>query len=149
MSRLQIYLRTIIKKSRYSCVSSSLSRRSSLMITKDDRPGWVEEKKGEEERVSWTWERQRFDNFSPMTSGDEKLAWNPLFAPSGSNLFPIYRPSPFLSVVSPTTTPLFTRTSPPLDCLNLCQGPDKMATLRWLSRNLRARLLQETAFWSS
>lgn len=43
--------------------------------------------------------------------------------------------------------PPLTRRSP-LDRLNLCQGPDKMATLRWLSRNLRhrQRLLQETAF---
>lgn len=83
---------SVIKKSRYfrslflSFSFSHLTRRNAWSPSVWTGYGLARRTEG------WTRERQRFDNFSPMTSGDEKLAWNPLFAPSGSDLFPIYRP---------------------------------------------------------
>lgn len=89
------------------------------------------ERLGERASVQVGAKRQGFDNFSPMTSGDEKLPRNPFFAPSGSHLFPIYHPSSSLTTAPPSFTTLDTLTF----VVPRLQTP-KWRFIRWPPTNL-------------
>lgn len=103
----------IFKRNQESSLPSGSEPRSPVIVP------WINpeygvlrggERLGERASVHVGAKRQGFDNFSPMTSGDEKLPRNPFFAPSGSHLFPIYHPSSSLTTAPPSFTTLDTLT---------------------------------------